>query len=496
MRIALDIPAGIVTDETTYSTPGLWAGGNNVRFRNGRAQAIGGWSKWHSVALTGTARNALAWADDNGMENIASGSEQALQVLSDGALYDITPTDLEDGNADTIEMPGWGDGGWGEGPWGGGELAETWPRTWSLSNYGKWLIASPRGGSIYKWELDTASPAARLANSPLSAICSLVTATRQVLAFGCEEEVSGDFNAKCIRGSDLEGIETWAATTNNNAFEFILEGPGNAIVHAARYQDIVLVWTDAAIYTGRFQDITEAPWTFELTASNCGLIGPNAFTVTNEGVWWLSPDYQFFFYQYGGVPMPVPCLVRNDLIDNIVEPDKVVCAELPQFNEIWWFYADGRDGAECSRYLGYNTAEQAWFTGEVARTAAVIRRGKPPLRINGHIYLHEDGDTADGDPLEWSLDTSAFYVSEGDREVFLKTVYPDFEGQTDTINMTIHGRYFPQQTPVDKGTYALAAGREKRDVRAKAKIVSLGFAGTGYARFGRPAIEFGQGGRR
>lgn len=496
MKLALEPPGGINSDETTYATPGLWADGNNMRVHNGRMEAIGGWTKWHSVLLTGTCRNALAWSDDNGQESIATGSEQALQVLVDGTLYDITPTDLLDGNTDTIPSPGWGEGYWGGGPWGGGELSETWPRTWSLSNFGKWLIANPRAQGIYLWQNDTSAVATVLSGAPTNAICSLVTPSRQVLAFGCNEEVSGDFNAKCIRGSDIENITDWTAGTADNAFEFILEGPGTTIVHAALYQDIVLVWTDAALYVGRNQDIAEAPWTFTLTASNCGLIGPNAFTVTNEGVWWLSPDKQFFFYSYSSPPVPVKCPIRDDFIDNLTETDKIVMAENPSFNEIWLFYADSRDGDECSRFVALNTVEQAWFRGDVARTAAVDRKGRAPLRVNGYIYLHEDGSTADGSALNWSIETSSFYIDEARREVFLKSISPDFYDQENSATLTLYGRYFPQATPVNKGAYTLAAGREKRDFRVRAKIISALFAGTGRIRFGKPSFEYGLGGTR
>lgn len=497
MKLALEPPGGINSDETTYATPGVWADGNNMRVRNGRMEAIGGWSKWHSVLLTGTCRNALAWSDDNGQESIACGTHSALQVLVNDTLYDITPTDLLDGNEDTDEeIGGIGEGYIGGGPIGGGELTESWPRTWSLSNFGKWLIANPRGHPIYLWQNDTTAPAAALSGAPTSVICSLVTPSRQVLAFGCDEEVSGDFNAKCIRGSDIETITDWTASTADNAFEFILEGPGTTIVKAALYQDIVPVWTDAALYVGTNQDIAEAPWVFTLTASNCGLIGPNAFTVTNEGVWWMSPDKQFFFWSYGSPPVPVPCPIRDDFMDNLTETDKIVCAENPQFNEIWWFYPDSRDGDECSRFIAYNTAEQAWFRGDVARTAAVDRKGRAPLRINGYIYLHEDGSTADGAALNSSIRSSAFYLDEAGRVVMIGEVKPDFYDQENNITMTIRGRSHAQATPIVKATLTLGPGREKRNMRAVGAIMDIELESTGSWRMGKTVFDYAVLGRR
>lgn len=91
MRIPLDIPPGLVGDETSFSAAGRWADGSNVRFWRGRPQVIGGWEALSSEAVTGVCRKVLAWTDKAATLNVAFGTHNALQVWIGGSLSDITP---------------------------------------------------------------------------------------------------------------------------------------------------------------------------------------------------------------------------------------------------------------------------------------------------------------------------------------------------------------------------------------------------------------------
>ena len=42
MRIALDVPPGLVSDDTTFSSTGRYEDAANMRFWRGRPQTIGG----------------------------------------------------------------------------------------------------------------------------------------------------------------------------------------------------------------------------------------------------------------------------------------------------------------------------------------------------------------------------------------------------------------------------------------------------------------------
>jgi hypothetical protein len=68
-----------------------WTGGDNVRFRYGSPEKLGGWDQLGGDALTGAGR-ALHHFDDNaGVKYAAIGTNRMLYIYSGGIYYDITP---------------------------------------------------------------------------------------------------------------------------------------------------------------------------------------------------------------------------------------------------------------------------------------------------------------------------------------------------------------------------------------------------------------------
>lgn len=493
MRFPLELAPGLISDETTHATPGQFVDGNNVRFWRGKPQTIGGWTKANASALTGICRNVISWLDNGGVPIQAFGSTEALQVLFDDVLYNITPAGLPDGNEDSLEAGGWGVGGYGTGGYGGG-FVEYFPRTWSLANWGEYLMASPRGYPVYLWENDPTSVATEITQSPNEIMHMLVTPERQVVAFGCNEESSGDFNWLCIRWSDVQDYTDWTTAADNNAGEYILES-GGKIVAAKLFGPYIAIWTDTSVHLMQFIGDPGETFRFELVADNCGLAGPNAVTVVNQTAYWLTPDLQFYAWQFGAPPQPMPCPIRNDFKDNVDTDElaKVVCTSVSEFNEIWWFYPDTRDGDENSRYVAVSLNDGTWFRGELARTAAIDSGPQRyPIFVSpdGYIYSHESGQTADGEDLEWSVETGDLYLSEAGNRVLVRGVWPDFEDQSGVVVMSIWSKSYPQATEKAKGPWSLAAGREKRDFMFETRIARVKFSGTGsYARLGKPSFD-------
>lgn len=97
MRIPLDIPAGVVSDDTSFAAGARWADSSNVRFWEGKPQTIGGWEALSSDLLGGVCRSVLSWTDLAAVNNVAFGTHSTLQVWLGGALYDITPTSAAPG---------------------------------------------------------------------------------------------------------------------------------------------------------------------------------------------------------------------------------------------------------------------------------------------------------------------------------------------------------------------------------------------------------------
>ena len=76
---------------TATGAEGQWTGGNNVRFRYGTPEKIGGWDQLGEHKLTGAGR-ALHHFDDNaGIKYAAIGTNRILYVYSGGQYYDIHP---------------------------------------------------------------------------------------------------------------------------------------------------------------------------------------------------------------------------------------------------------------------------------------------------------------------------------------------------------------------------------------------------------------------
>jgi len=89
----IDLPfaPGIYTEETDRGATGRWKDGNNVRFRYGLPEKIGGWTQLQPQFL-GTARNIIDWASLDGALWTAIGTDWKLYLWqSDGTLSDITP---------------------------------------------------------------------------------------------------------------------------------------------------------------------------------------------------------------------------------------------------------------------------------------------------------------------------------------------------------------------------------------------------------------------
>jgi len=70
---------------------GQWFDGDNVRFRYGTPEKIGGWDQLGADKLTGATRALHHWDDNAGVKYAALGTNRILYVYSGGIYYDIHP---------------------------------------------------------------------------------------------------------------------------------------------------------------------------------------------------------------------------------------------------------------------------------------------------------------------------------------------------------------------------------------------------------------------
>jgi hypothetical protein len=503
MRVPIQIPAGLNSDDTTFAAPWRWTDGSNVRFRLGQPEVIGGWLQaLNGDVLLGVCRNLLGWSTGTGTTQIAFGTHSHLLAFSGGGVIDISPADLVPGSVNSTG----GAAGYGTGPYGsstyGSPASVYFARTWTLDTYGTWLIANPRGDTVYVWDGDPSHDAEPLEGAPEQVTAALVTPERQVLAFGCNEVLSNAYNPMCIRGSAIEDIEDWTPNVNDNAFEDVIEG-GGRIVRALMLGSYVAVWTDTAVHLGQFVGAAEQTYRWDLIASGCGLAGPNAVVIVNQTAYWVTPDFQFYAWQIGAPPSALQCPILKEFKDNVVGPqvEKVAAVSVGQFSELWFFYPDARDGIENTRYVAFGTIADPstgalpWFRGQLPRTAAIDAGPTPyPLfaAFDGAVYWQENGQSADGEPLAAFITTSDLYLDEAERRVKVRGVWPDFEGQIGEVSLALALKDYPQSNARQKGPYALAAGQERRAFLAEGRVVSLTFASLAapsFWRLGKPSFD-------
>lgn len=489
---------GINSDDTTFAAGGRWADGNNVRFRDGVARTIGGWLEFADFNTTtqGRVRNMFAFRR-SGATAIAYGASVGNFGGSSSGLFISNGI----GGANNRSAAGF----------------PVSISHWSFGTWGEDLIACPKEGTVHVQS--GVANATAIENAPDQVTGILVTPERQVLAFGCNEEVSGTFNGLCIRGSDIEDYDDWTTSSSNNGFEHILDGSAGQIVKALQVGAYIAVWTQNGLHVGQFIGDPGQTYRFDLVATNCGLIGPSAVTIADGVAYWVANDKRLFRWVPGSMPAPVPCPVFKDYRDNLARDhrDKIVVSTVSQFGEVWIFYPDNRDVAtENSRYIAYCIAESAafqrpvWFRGTMARTAqldsgmlsdAIASASYSGQTIaadtDGNVMVQEYGYRASmgsGDlARDWFIQSADFYLNESSKRMMIRGIIPDFEDQVGEVTLTLYMRDRPQSSAVAKGPYALETGTTKKDFRASGKIAAVKFSGGeasgSFARFGKQLFD-------
>lgn len=439
---------------------------------------------WHVDSVTGV--NSITI-----LHNVAA---TATVAAGGGAAGFAQHLLFKPGEIDGTGGAGYSTGAYGIGTYGTPSTADYFPLTWSLSPWGQNLMANPRGQGIFYWDGLTAFPAERIPTAPVNCTYMLVNPQRQVMAFGCNEEVSGEFNPLAIRWSDIENFDDWATLSSNNAGEWILES-GGRIVCARLIGDYVLVWTLDAVFLGTFIGDPGQTWKFDKVGANCGAIGPGAPVVRAQTATWIAPDKMFWTYNLGGAPSQVACPIRGMFEDYMTlgQNDKIMGATVGGFGETTWFYPDSRDGFENSRAL--TLGAEGWSRDLLSRSAFVDAGPHTyPIGVSpdGWAYWHEKGHSSDGAPLSGFIESADFYMGEGDGGVMVNGVWPDLKGQIGVFRLSIFGREYPQARERTFGPWNLQPGQSKRSFRKAMRIarVRLDFGSAPcYARGGKPEFD-------
>ena len=425
---------------------------------------------------------ATATANGSDTGNGGSGADAAYQLNAGLDVY--------------VQSTGYGAGFWGDGAYGAStSLSFTNQlRLWSSDNFGEDLILHPRGGPIFYWD-ESAGTSARSVNItslsganlvPTIGLQTIVSDTdRHVIVLGADPVSGGArtgvVDPMFVAFSDQESITEWEPKTDNTAGSIRLSA-GSEIIGGIRSRQETLIWTDTSLYSMQF---VGPPLTFSVNLINegVGMIGPNACTNSPNGVFWMSDDG---FYLYNGSVQRVACSVLSYIQEDLDlgQAFKVFGLLNSEFNEVWWFYpAESDDTEEISRYVIYNYQENSWSIGQLERTAWVEEGvfTHPLATVDNYIYNQEDGDDADGLPMDnVFIESSDFDLQEGNDFAFIRRIIPDIkfygsnvESGVPQINMLIKTRNAPGESLTTRVTKDVSNNTDQLHVRARGRQAVL-----------------------
>ena len=87
----LIFPPGVFRDQTRFASDGRWFDCDNIRFRSGLPQKIGGWERYSNDTTDGQIRFLLNFISLDENNYLAIGSSQRFYIEEGGAFNNITP---------------------------------------------------------------------------------------------------------------------------------------------------------------------------------------------------------------------------------------------------------------------------------------------------------------------------------------------------------------------------------------------------------------------
>lgn len=398
-----------------------------------------------------------------------------------------------------VEGTGWGMGTWGAGGWGSvGTLDDTNQlRLWSHDNFGEDLIMNVRAGGIYYWDESGGTSTRAVALTALSGANLTPTKALQVLVSEKDRHViclgadplneggtarTGAVDPMFIAWSDQENAADWEPKATNTAGSLRISS-GSDIIGGISSREEILIWTDISMYSMSY---IGPPFTFGINLINqgVGLIGPKAAVNTPDGVYWMDRKG---FYKYGGSVQLVPCSVHYYVFSDFNQEQSFKAFGFlnKQFNEVGWFYVSG-DSTEIDRYVVYNYGEATWTIGKLARYAwldeglSTYPRATGEASSTQYLYNHENGNDADGSPMDnVYIQSSDFDMQpDGNYYTFIRKIIPDVKftgdgGSDQTINFVLKSRDFPGDSLTTDTTQNVTSTTQKLDTRVRARQLTF-----------------------
>lgn len=489
--IPLEIPPGQYRNGTDLQASGRWRDASLVRWHEGAMMPVGGWRQRGTVDIAGVVRGMLTWRDNSQNQLLTFGTHDSLFVMEvDNSVADITPTGFTAGRVDASVNSGYGGGFYGNETYGSPRQDSTQlldPTTWALDTWGEYLVGcTPDDGKLYEWQLDTATPAAVIANAPTNNTSLVVTEERFLFALGAGND------PRKVQWCDRENNTSWTPATTNEAGDIILQTNGD-IVSGVRTRGETVILTTSDCHVARYQG-PPFVFGFERVGTSCGLRSPRALASIDMGVVWMGPK-GFHLYN-GGAVQDLPCEVSDYVFSSMNEDQltKVYAVVNSAWREIWWFYPSG-DSTECDRYVAWDYAENLWMTGNIERTAGVdTGTFRQPMWIDPDVvlYEHEIGNQYGSSGV--FAETGPVTIGAGGNVMRVTNLIPDEKTQGD-VTATFKTRLYPNAEETSHGPFTMSNPTSVRFTGRQVRMRVDGDTNSDW-RVGVMRIDASEGGRR
>lgn len=428
-----------------------------------------------------------------------SGNAQIEYLLGSGAASSFYPTS------------GWGVGVWGGGVWGAGtgSTALVPLRQWFLDNFGQDLIGNYTGSAIYVWvppvgthnaavPIDSSNyPGARQPPTSVN-ICFVSAPQQMIIALGCDDANTGDFEPLLVRWCNAGDFTDWEASVTNQAGSYLIPS-GSKLVGGLSAPNFTCLWTDVDLWLMTYlggTGLAELVWGFTKVSGGSGLLSSRAVGLFRNLVFYAAPNG---FYMFDGNSIRlIPCPVWDQFWFNLnkQQVDKVNCQVNSYFQEVSWAFPSASGSGNVDSRVTYNIRENTWTYDAAptmtARTAWIDENvyGAPiGTDMNGYLQQHEVSNDADGSALLSSVTTGWITISEGTLFTFIERLVGDFvlTGGDQTVQITVNVQDWPTDTIRTYGPYTWnpSNGPLYSIVRARGRYAQITIQSTGLGSFWR-----------
>lgn len=420
----------------------------------------------------------------------------------------------------TVSSGAYGAGAYGSGVYGGttGTATAIPVRQWFEDNFGQDGIFNYTGSPIYVWTpppepnnvavpIDTINfPGAQ--QPPQQVLVSFVSAPQQqIIALGCDEPFTHVFDPLLVRWCDVSDFTNWIAASTNQAGSYRIP-TGSRLIGGVRAPNFITIWTDVDMWTMSYLG-AGLVWGFEQISRSANLLCARGVVVYGSNVFWVSSNG---FYAWDGgnlqlIPCPVWDIFWNALDRSQV--DKVNAQSNSWFQEVSWAFPSTTGNGEVDSRITLNIREGSWTFDRqptvTARTAWIDANvyGAPIGTDNdGLLQQHEQGYDANGSPLNASVRTGWFSLSEGSYLMMMERVSVDAKsrGGDQTLYITIDFQDYPSGPVRTFGPYAYVpgSGPPYSIVRGRGRFARVALTSTSkgvFWRMGRVRFMSQQAGR-